>query len=191
MGTPCTLYTIGHSTHSLDEFVDMLRAHGIKAVADVRLIPKSRRYPHFADESLAVSLPERGIRYLPFRNLGGRRRPLKDSPNAGWRNESFRGYADYLATDSFRTALQDLLTVAAEAPTTIMCAEAVPWRCHRSLIADAALVRGWRVLDIMSATSAPPHKLTKFARVEGLTLTYPGETQPDLFDTSDDEEATP
>jgi hypothetical protein len=182
-----TLFTIGHSTRTLDEFVDILTAQGVKAIADVRLIPKSRRYPHFADESLAVSLPEHGLRYLPFRNLGGRRRPLKNSPNAGWRNESFRGYADYLATDAFQSALRDLLSVAAGTPTAIMCAEAVPWRCHRSLIADAALVRGWRVLDIMSATSAPPHKLTRFARVDGLTLTYPGETQGELFDTTGEE----
>ena len=105
----------------------------------------------------------------------------------GWRHESFRGYADYLATDAFKEALAELLAVAAKGPTAIMCAEAVPWRCHRSLIADAALVRGWRVLDIMSRTSAPPHKLTKFARVDGLNLTYPGETQGELFATPEDE----
>jgi uncharacterized protein (DUF488 family) len=183
-----TLYTVGHSTRTLDELVVLLRAHGVGAVADVRLIPKSRRYPHFNAESLALSLPERGLTYLPFRSLGGRRRPLKDSPNMGWRNESFRGYADYLATDAFKTALAELLAVAADVPTAIMCAEAVPWRCHRSLIADAALVRGWKVLDIMSQTSATPHKLTKFARVEGQTLTYPGETQGELFETADEEE---
>jgi uncharacterized protein (DUF488 family) len=184
-----TLYTVGHSTRTLDELVAVLRAHGVGAVADVRLIPKSRRYPHFNADLLAASLPERGLRYLPFRSLGGRRRPLKDSPNMGWRNESFRGYADYLATDAFKTALAELLAVASEVATAIMCAEAVPWRCHRSLIADAALVRGWRVFDIMNVTSAPPHKLTKFARVEGLTLTYPGETQGELFNTPDEEEA--
>jgi uncharacterized protein (DUF488 family) len=185
----CTLFTVGHSTRSLDELVEILRAHGVGAVADVRLIPKSRRFPHFNAESLAVSLPERGLQYLPFRSLGGRRRPLKESPNMGWRNDSFRGYADYLATEAFKSALTELLTVASEVPTAIMCAEAVPWRCHRSLIADAALVRGWQVLDIMSETSAPPHKLTKFARVDGLTLTYPGEAQGELFRAPDEEEA--
>jgi uncharacterized protein (DUF488 family) len=183
-----TLFTVGHSTRTLDELVDLLRAHQVRAVADVRLIPKSRRYPHFNAESLAVSLPERGLRYVPFRGLGGRRRPLKESPNMGWRNESFRGYADYLATEAFKAALAELLAIAVEAPTAIMCAEAVPWRCHRSLIADAALVRGWKVLDIMSQTSAPPHKLTMFARVDGLTLTYPGETQGELFGTADEGE---
>ena len=177
-----TLFTVGHSTRTLDELVALLRAHRVAAVADVRLIPKSRRYPHFNAEALAVSLPERGLDYMPFKSLGGRRRPLKDSPNMGWRNESFRGYADYLATDVFRKALTELLSIASEVPTAIMCAEAVPWRCHRSLIGDAALVRGWRVLDIMSEKSAPPHQLTKFAQVNGEQLTYPGETQEELFE---------
>jgi uncharacterized protein (DUF488 family) len=176
-----TLFTVGHSTRALDDLVEILRAHGVGAVADVRLIPKSRRYPQFNAESLAVSLPERGLKYLPFRSLGGRRRPMKDSPNMGWRNESFRGYADYLATDAFKAAIAELLAAAAKVPTAIMCAEAVPWRCHRSLIADAAVVRGWKVLDIMSATSAPEHKLTRFARVDGQSLTYPGEAQGELF----------
>ena len=173
-----TIYTVGHSTHPLDEFVAMLKAHGVAAVADVRRYPRSRRHPHFNDDALAEELPRRGIRYLPFKSLGGRRRPAPDSPNVGWRNESFRGYADYLETDAFKHALAELMEAAAETPTTIMCAEAVPWRCHRSLIADALLVRGWTVLDIMSRTSAPPHAVTPFAKVEGERLVYPAVEEP-------------
>ena len=168
-----TIYTIGHSTRSWEDFLTLLRAHGVQAIADVRLIPKSRRYPHFADAALARELPRAGIAYLPFKSLGGRRRPLTDSPNAGWRNESFRGYADYMQTDAFRAALDELMTAARKQPTAIMCAEAVPWRCHRSLIADALLVRGWRVLDIISDRKATEHKLTPFAHVEGTSITYP------------------
>ncbi|HVY62244.1 MAG TPA: DUF488 domain-containing protein, partial [Planctomycetota bacterium] len=150
-------------------------------VADVRLIPRSRRYPHFADEALARALPERGIRYLPFKDLGGRRRPAKDSPNAGWRNESFRGYADFMLTLGFAAALGRLEAAAAAQPTATMCAEAVPWRCHRSLIGDALLVRGWTVLDIVGPGRATPHALTRFARVEGTRITYPPEEGPSLF----------
>jgi uncharacterized protein (DUF488 family) len=149
-------------------------------VADVRLIPKSRRYPHFADTYLAEHLPEHGIAYLPFKSLGGRRRPRKDSPNGAWRNESFRGYADFLQTPAFEAALEELISAARERPTATMCAEAVPWRCHRSLISDALLARGWDVLDIMGEGKATPHKLPKFARVDGTTVTYPAET-PSLF----------
>jgi uncharacterized protein (DUF488 family) len=152
----------------------------VRAVADVRLIPKSRRHPHFRADELATWLPANGVAYLPFPQLGGRRRARKDSPNIGWRNESFRGYADYLATPAFRAALDELMTVAADRPTTTMCAEAVPWRCHRSLISDALLVRGWMVLDITSESRATPHKLTRFARVDGTTITYPPE-EPELF----------
>jgi uncharacterized protein (DUF488 family) len=148
----------------------------VKAVADVRLIPKSRRYPHFNDESLARELPKAGIEYHPFKSLGGRRRPDKHSSlNLAWRNDSFRGYADFLQTPAFAEALEELMTLARRIPTTTMCAEAVPWRCHRSLISDALLARGWEVLDIMSETKAPPHKLPKFAEVDGTTVTYPAE----------------
>ncbi len=176
-----TIYTIGHSTRSAEEFLAILRAHGIGAVADVRLIPKSRRYPHFADESLAKWLPQAGIEYLPFKPLGGRRRPAKDSPNTGWRNESFRGYADFLQTPAFEAALNELMAHAERVPLTTMCAEAVPWRCHRSLISDALLVREWTVLDVMSETNATPHRLTKFAKVDGTRITYPPE-EPQLFE---------
>jgi uncharacterized protein (DUF488 family) len=170
------IFTIGHSTRTFEEFIAILNAHGVKAVADVRLIPKSRRYPHFNDESLARELPKAGIEYHPFKSLGGRRRPDKHSSlNLAWRNDSFRGYADFLQTPAFAEALEELMTLARRIPTTTMCAEAVPWRCHRSLISDALLARGWEVLDIMSETKAPPHKLPKFAEVDGTNVTYPAE----------------
>ena len=173
------VYTVGHSTHSFDAFVGMLAAHGVAAVADVRRFPRSRKFPHFNDDVLAATLLGRGIRYVPMGALGGRRRALKDSPNAGWRSEGFRGYADYMQRPEFAAAVEKLVAVAAEAPTAIMCAEAVPWRCHRSLIADAMLVRGWRVLDIMSESSATPHELTTFAKVEGMRITYPAPAEDD------------
>jgi uncharacterized protein (DUF488 family) len=186
-----TLYTVGHSTRSLDGLIDLLRGHGIETVADVRRFPKSRKYPHFNDDSLALSLPQAGIGYVPFPPLGGRRRAAPDSPNTGWRNEGFRGYADHMQTEEFARGIERLATLAEQSPTVIMCAEAVPWRCHRSLIGDAMLVRGWRVLDITSASPPPPHKLTPFARVDGIHITYPSEMKatsppddgaPGLFD---------
>jgi uncharacterized protein (DUF488 family) len=178
-----TIFTIGHSTRTFEELVELLRAHRVLAVADVRLIPRSRRHPHFSDEYLAEHLPAAGIRYLPFKSLGGRRRAAKDSPNTAWRNASFRGYADFMQTPPFERALRELIEAGTPAPTATMCAEAVPWRCHRSLIADALLIRGWRVLDILSNTKATPHKLTPFARVEGMKIVYPaGEGQRELFE---------
>src|SRR5438552_963035 len=162
-----TIYTLGHSTRSFEQLLAILRSFDIRSVADVRMFPKSRRYPHFNDEFLAEHLPDNGIEYLPFESLGGRRRARKDSPNTGWRNESFRGYADFMQTEAFEQALTELIEAARERPTTTMCAEAVPWRCHRSLISDALLVRGWGVLDVMDEGKASPHKLTKFARVQG------------------------
>ena len=177
------IYTLGHSTRTFDQLVAILRSFDIRAVADVRLIPRSRRYPHFNDEYLAEHLPAEGIAYLPFKGLGGRRRPRKDSPNTGWRNESFRGYADFMMTVPFQRALAELMDAARERPTTTMCAEAVPWRCHRSLISDALLVRGWEVLDVMDEGKANPHKLTKFARVDGTTITYAPD-EPELFTES-------
>jgi len=179
---PRTIFTVGHSVHPLEEFLAILQAHGVRAVADVRLIPKSRRHPHFNADALAESLPRGGIAYHSFQTLGGRRRPRKDSPNTAWRNESFRGYADYMQTPAFQQALAQLMELASSTPTTTMCAEAVPWRCHRSLISDALLVRRWTVLDILSASKASPHKMTPFAHVEGLTITYPPEDpSPSLF----------
>jgi uncharacterized protein (DUF488 family) len=179
MNGPPTIFTVGHSNRTWDAFLALLHPHGVKAIADVRRFPGSRRLPQFNDAQLAQNLPAAGIAYLPFPNLGGRRKPNPDSPNTGWRNDSFRAYADHMQTPAFQLALDDLIAQAAQTATAIMCAEAVPWRCHRSLIADALLVRGWHVLDIMSPSSAKPHKLTPFARVLGTGITYPPE-QPML-----------
>lgn len=179
-----TIYTVGHSTRSLDEFVGMLKAHGVAAVADVRRFAGSRRLPHFNAEHLAATLPGdagRGLAYVPCPLLGGRRKPEPGSVNDGWRNASFRAYADYMQTPAFADGLERLMDAARETPTAMMCAEAVPWRCHRSLIADALIVRGWTVLDVMSATKASPHKLTPFARVEGTRVTYPAQEGETLF----------
>ena len=168
-----TVYTIGHSTRSFEELVEMLKGHGVVALADVRRFAGSRRLPHFNAEHLAAELPRQGLRYVACPLLGGRRRPDPDSTNTGWRNESFRAYADYMQTAPFLEGLGALIEVARQTPLAMMCAEAVPWRCHRSLIADALLVRGWEVLDIMGRGKATPHKLTPFARVSGMSITYP------------------
>jgi uncharacterized protein (DUF488 family) len=167
------IYTIGHSTRSLEELIAMLKAHRVAIVADVRTVPRSRTVPHFNADVLEVELPKAGIEYKPCKQLGGLRPARKDSPNMAWRNESFRGYADYMQTPAFAEGLEGLIDIARRKPTVIMCAEAVPWRCHRSLIADALVIRGWRVLDIMAETKATPHELTSFARVSGLAITYP------------------
>jgi uncharacterized protein (DUF488 family) len=185
---PLILYTVGHSTRSFDDFVALLTRHGIRAIADVRRFPRSRKYPHFNDDALAQSLPRAGIEYVPIPSLGGRRRTSPDSVNTGWRNDSFRGYADYLQTSAFEDGLRRLIDVASQTPTATMCAEAVPWRCHRSLISDAMRVRGWEVLDVVSDSPPTPHKMTPFARVDGTRLTYPAPpAEPDagqrnLFD---------
>lgn len=173
-----TIYTIGHSTRPIEEFIGLLKAHGVEQLVDVRTIPKSRRNPQYADEALADTLPKAGIGYSWMKSLGGLRRPHKDSLNDAWRNDSFRGYADHMQTDEFQLALEELIDVGSSTRTVIMCSEAVPWRCHRSLIGDALLVRGVRVLDIMSETKAQPHKLTSFASVDGTTITYPASEQP-------------
>jgi uncharacterized protein (DUF488 family) len=170
-----TIFTIGHSTHSIDEFIGVLEGHGIKKVIDVRTIPKSRHNPQFNGDSLAVSLPARGLTYRWMKSLGGLRHAGKDSPNGAWRNASFQGYADYMQTREFAESIEDLAERGRSNNTAIMCAEAVPWRCHRSLIADALVVRGIEVLDIMSGKSAKPHTLTPFAHVEGTRVWYPPE----------------
>jgi len=169
------IYTVGHSTRSLAELVDILRAHGVKRLVDVRTIPRSRHNPQFNRETLSKALHNRHLSYRHMKSLGGLRHARPDSINAGWRNASFRGFADYMQTAPFAEALQRLLKLAAEKPTAIMCAEAVPWRCHRSLIADALTARGYQVLDIMSMTSAKPHLLTPMARVHRQQVTYPAE----------------
>jgi len=170
--------TIGHSTRSLDEFIDLLRAHGVTLLVDVRTVPRSRKNPQFNRETLPDALQAVGIGHLHLPGLGGLRRPRADSPNAGWRNESFRGYADYMSTLEFQESLERLVDLAARERVALMCAEAVPWRCHRSLIADALTVPGIPVEHIMSAARAQPHKLTPFAVVQGTEITYPPEAEP-------------
>ncbi len=170
------MYTVGHSTRSLVDFLALLKAHGVTQLADVRTVPKSRRHPHFAGDALAVSLPAAGIAYRHFADLGGLRKPRRDSTNTAWRHEGFRGYADYMDTPAFARGLHDLLAWQDASPpaTAVMCAEAVWWQCHRQLIADALVVRGVEVCHIMSATAAPAHTLTSFAHVNGVRVTYPG-----------------
>jgi uncharacterized protein (DUF488 family) len=176
-----TVLTIGHSTHSFDEFVAILEAHEVTRIVDVRTVPKSRHVPQYNTDSLVVELPARGIEYVHLKSLGGLRHSAKDSVNTGWRNASFRGYADYMAAEAFQKGIDRLLELAADKRTAIMCAEAVPWRCHRSLIGDALLVRGVQVEDILSAASRREHALTVFARVHGREITYPAEQTLDLF----------
>ena len=168
-----TLWTIGHSTKSIEEFLSLLKSHGIERLVDVRTIPRSRHNPQFDTVMLARDLKKATIAYVHQPALGGLRKPKKDSINAGWKNMSFRGYADYMQTQEFRAALEALMATCHPAPTAIMCAEAVPWRCHRSLIADALAVRGWTVRHIMTETKADTHRLTRFAVVEQDRVTYP------------------
>ena len=203
------MYTIGHSTRSLDELVGLLRAHGVGGIADIRTVPKSRRHPHFSADALSASLPQAGVRYRHFPGLGGLRKPRRDSRNSAWRHQGFRGYADYMETDDFRQALADLISWADDAgpespslhfegranllverradllgrpgrqtPVAIMCAEAVWWRCHRQLTADALVARGIDVCHITGSGPAAAHKLTEFARVVDGEIRYPGVTEP-------------
>jgi uncharacterized protein (DUF488 family) len=167
--------TIGHSTRSIDEFIGLLRAHAVSRVVDVRTIPRSRHNPQFNRDALSDSLKAAGLGYVHLPELGGLRHAKTDSINAGWRNASFRGYADYMQTPEFEQSLEELIQLAKEEQIAIMCAEAVPWRCHRSLIADALLIRGIRVEDIMSVTRRQVHTLTPFAKVQGSTITYPAD----------------
>jgi uncharacterized protein (DUF488 family) len=178
---PARLYTIGHSTRTLDDFIGLLKREGVSHLVDVRAFPTSARYPHFNQEKLAESLALAGIRYTHFPALGGRRKVRRDSHNTLWRNAGFRGYADYMETREFEEALDDLLALAARERVAIMCAEAVPWRCHRSLISDAAVGRGAQVFHIMDA-GADPHRLTSFARVdEHGRIHYDAAPQSELF----------
>jgi uncharacterized protein (DUF488 family) len=171
-----SIFTIGHSTRALDEFIALLREHGIRRLVDVRRYPGSRRHPHFAREALAQSLAREHIAYWHTPALGGRRTPAANSRNAAWRSASFRGYADHMATPEFRSAMEQLMDWAPGCDTTLMCAEAVPWRCHRQLIADALVVRGVEVLHILSGATPRPHTLHAEARVgtDG-SVTYPGD----------------
>jgi uncharacterized protein (DUF488 family) len=167
-------YTVGHSTRSADEFLALLSAHGVRQLADVRTIPRSRRHPHFSGDALTALLRQRGIEYRAFPGLGGLRRPRADSPNSAWKNASFRGYADHMLTPEFDRAFEDLLVFGESVATAIMCAEAVWWRCHRALLSDALLIRGREILHIESKGPARSHRLTEFARnLEGRPV-YPG-----------------
>ena len=165
--------TIGHSTRTIEEFIGLLQAHAVSRVVDVRTVPRSRHNPQFNKDSLPDSLKKVGLGYVHMPGLGGLRHAKPDSINMGWRNTSFRGYADYMQTPEFEESLEELIELANHDRLALMCAEAVPWRCHRSLIADALLVRGIRTGDIMSATRRPVHTLTPFAKVRGATITYP------------------
>lgn len=167
--------TIGHSTRTIEEFIRLLQAHGATFVVDVRTVPRSRHNPQFNKESLPRSLKQAGLGYVHVPGLGGLRHAKLDSPNMGWRNASFRGYADYMQTPEFAQSLEELMRLANQDGIVLMCAEAVPWRCHRSLIADALLVRGVRTEDILSATRRQVHTLTPFAKTMGTAITYPSE----------------
>lgn len=166
--------TVGHSTRTAGQFIDLLQIHGVEGIADVRRFPGSRRYPHFSRESLEASLAAHRIAYCHIPELGGRRAPHHDSSNTGWRHPSFRAYADHMATDEFAGGLASLLAFAQDRRVAVMCAEAQWWHCHRQLIADALVVRGFDVRHIMSPTNAQPHELTSFARVAGSGVSYPG-----------------
>ncbi|MGA9185588.1 MAG: DUF488 domain-containing protein [Candidatus Acidiferrales bacterium] len=168
-----TVFTIGHSNRTWKEFLELLRAHGIKRVVDVRTIPRSRHNPQFNRETLATKLRSARIGYVHLRKLGGLRHARRDSPNMGWRNTSFRGFADYMQTADFEAGIARLIKLAKQKRSAVMCAEAVPWRCHRSLIGDALVVRGIRVADIIGGKRARDHALTSFARRRGNHITYP------------------
>lgn len=169
---PLTIWTIGHSTRSLDEFLALLVSQEIEALADVRRFPASRKYPHFNADALRSKLTAGGIEYVPLTELGGRRKARPDSHNTAWRNESFRGYADYMETEDFRAGLDRLLALAQRRRTAVMCSEAVWWRCHRSLIADDLKSRGVEVQHILSESKMEMHPYTSAARLEKGRLTY-------------------
>lgn len=170
---PLAVFTIGHSTRTIEAFLRLLTAHGVQRLIDVRTIPKSRHNPQFHRDRLMPALRRAGIRYRHLPGLGGLRRPRPDSLNAGWRNSNFRGYADYMQTPAFARALDRCLEFAAAERVVLMCAEAVPWRCHRSLIADALIARGIEAREITSGIRTRPHTVTPFARIEGGRVIYP------------------
>ena len=174
MNQQLSVWTIGHSTLPIEEFISRLKSFDIEVLADVRSFPGSRRYPHFNQENLSSALPGVQICYQHFRELGGRRRVRPDSLNVAWRNESFRGYADYMETAQFRSGIEPLLAIASERRVAIMCSEAVWWRCHRSLISDVLLSRGQRVIHILDAKKSSEHSYTSAARLVAGKLTYSG-----------------
>ena len=172
------IFTVGHSTLRLEAFIALLEAYGIECLADIRTVPRSRHNPQFNSDTLGTALRARKVNYVPLSALGGLRHARRDSPNTGWRNASFRGYADYMLTEKFAHGLEELIVLSRKTRTAIMCAEAVPWRCHRSLVADALSVRGIPVIEILSATSYRDHKMTPFAHIDGKSITYPPEQAP-------------
>ncbi|MFE3868566.1 DUF488 family protein [Flavobacterium sp. LS2P90] len=167
-----TIYTIGHSTHSLDDFLDMLKSFEIKILADIRSSPGSRKFPQFNQENLKISLEENGIQYIHMADLGGRRKMKKDSKNNRWNNDSFRGYADYMETKEFENAIVKLEHIAFEHPTAYMCSEAVWWRCHRSMVSDYLKAKAWAVLHIMATGKVQEHKYTAPARIVDGNVLY-------------------
>jgi uncharacterized protein (DUF488 family) len=171
------IYAVGHSTRTAEELVELLRAHGVETLADIRTVPRSRTNPQFNRDVLPRTLAAAGLRYAHLPRLGGLRRPRPDSPNGAWRNLSFRGYADYMLTDDFTQGLEELRLLAQEGPVALMCAEALRWRCHRSLVADALYARGVQVLHITSRTHAEPHRLTPFAQLHGRQVLYPAQPE--------------
>jgi uncharacterized protein (DUF488 family) len=172
MTTPRVL-TIGHSTRTIEDFTALLQAYGVQLIVDIRTVSRSRRNPQFNEDTLAASLKKSGIDYVRLKDLGGLRRPRKDSLNVGWRNPSFRGFADYMQTPEFETGINDLIRLAQDRSVAIMCAEALPWRCHRSLVADALVARGIKVEHIMTLNKLIEHSITKWAKVDGKQITYP------------------
>jgi len=178
------ILTIGHSTRPIEDFIHLLKSHDVQRVVDVRTLPRSRFNPHFDITRLPTHLRAAHIHYTHLPGLGGLRRPHRDSPNVGWRNKSFRGYADHMQTAAFKHSLERCLELASREQVALMCAEAVPWRCHRSLIADALVARGIDALEIASDSRVRPHTLTPFAHVDGTTITYPAgaDVGPELRD---------
>lgn len=172
------VYTVGHSTRSLDDFAALLKRYGITLLVDVRSIPRSRHNPHFNGDTLPAFLQTLEIDYLHLKALGGLRHSRADSPNSGWRNASFRGFADYMQTPAFEAGITEVLQLATQQTVALMCAEAVPWRCHRSLIADALVVRGTEVLDIYDLSHATSHTVHSMARVNGTAISYPAPAPP-------------
>jgi uncharacterized protein (DUF488 family) len=170
------IWTIGHSTHTLEEFIELIKSFRIECVADIRSYPGSRRYPHFNKESLENTLPENGIKYIHVKELGGRRKAKPDSINTGWHLAAFRGYADYMQTEAFKKAIRELEQVASEERVTCMCAESLWWRCHRSLVSDWMKFQGWKVMHIMGIGKAVEHPYTSPAKIVNGELSYPEES---------------
>ena len=176
-GRASLVLTIGHSTRPLEAFIDLLKTHGVKMIVDVRTVPRSRHNPQFNLDTLPDTLSTVGIGYEHLSGLGGLRHARSDSPNTGWHNSSFRGFADYMQTAEFEENLEKLILLSRRKRICLMCAEAVPWRCHRSLVADALQARGLSVEHIMSKNQRQLHHLTPFARVDGTRITYPAQTE--------------